>query len=160
LSVLGHVEDIHKWLIKFADTIPISDEQIGQWLEEMGKWLNKSFPESKDTPSLAEVFKPTGVLWIARRPLSQDIKYRPYLSHRDRALMYELEIPSTERQLLKGIESNKIQLTQALFVNEIKCSKCKADYRICPHSKYLDHNVYAILHEFELAFPFWTDRKA
>lgn len=160
LSVLGHIEDTYKWLTEFSSNIPISDNQIVQWLESVGKWLTQKYPEAKNIPHLSEIAQSTGVLWIHRRPLSQDIKLRVYFSDKHNALMSELSIPKTEKQLVEAIKNNQIQIAPAFFIKDSKCSKCKEEYKNCPHSKFLDPDVYQIIDDTDFAFAFWTNKKA
>lgn len=160
LSVLGHVEDIHVWLTQFMSSVPFSEKEIGHWLEEIGKWLAENYPDSRDKPPLAEIVRPTGVLWINRRILSNKIEFRTYYSAEHMALMHGLTLLHKEKKPADVIRNNQIQVARAFFVNQSKCSKCKEEYKKCSHSKYLDSGVVQEMSDAEYLFSFWTDKKA
>ena len=156
VSVLGHVEDLARWLASDFDCPPIDVEGLRQWAEQVSKYLQETFPVLLDIPPLAETIMPTGVLLINRRRVGYgnfDIKY----SSEIQGHIYSLPIPEDEIDLAQSLEKVGIVPGVGLLIKSSRCTNCGDSYKDCDCSKLLDEGV---AHEIldAIPFPFWTNR--
>jgi len=157
LSVLGHVADLEEWLSNPLSNPPMSQDKIRDWAEEVSAFLNESFPEAHDKPSLFKTLMPSGILLIDRKPI-EGAQIQHYWSDEQRALKYELAIPKSEAALMKALEMREFSPAFAFLVLESRCSNCGLAYLDCGCSKLLDDGVGHEITKARIAFPFWTDR--
>lgn len=155
LSILGHLTDILDFLNKFGDEMPILDNQIDTWLEEVSNWLTDNYPESVRIDPLSEIFQPSGVILIKRYDLLPSMLNKSFY-------YYEWENSDLnfikDEKLVNTMKNYSIQTATSFFLDKSSCNKCKDDYRTCKHSKYLD-NVSEIINYIEPISVFLTDKK-
>ena len=156
VSVLGHVEDLARWLSSDLESPPTNMEGLRQWAEQVSKYLREAFLVQYDTPALAKTIMPTGVLLIDRRRIGYgnfDIEY----SNEIQGHIYSLPIPENEVNLAHALEQAGIVPGVGLLIQRSRCTNCKEPYRDCNCSILLDEGVAdEILNA--IPFPFWTDR--
>lgn len=157
LSILGHVKDISDFLNKFGIDMPILDNKIHSWLEQISEWITTKYPNSQFIEPLNEIFKFSGILLIKRLQLSPQILNDSYYSY-EFGEYPKLNFEKLNENLIDDIKSQRIQTATSFILNKSTCSVCNEDYRTCPHSKYLDE-VNPLIEDIEPVSVFLTDKK-
>lgn len=157
LSVMGHCKDIFEWLNE-NKSIPLEKKLFKNWLEKQSTFINQ-YPIKEDSPPLFEMVCSDGVLYIRRRGIQPEIKYKLEFDDRNRILI-AFEFPKEHFELAAAYQNRNIDVALCYLHKKKECSKCKGDYYTCSHSKTFDNNVFVNVTDFEFTGIIWTDRKA
>ncbi|MEA4967861.1 MAG: hypothetical protein VB048_07070 [Bacteroidaceae bacterium] len=160
LAIIGNVSNILKWL-NYNIEIPLDSNLFYSWLEKQKSFLNSNFNKNSDIdkPSINEIMCSDGSLYIKRRSLPNNIKYRRYFDD-DNNVKYEFKCSTSQIDFYNAITKKEIEISDAFICEKFICSKCNKDYRLCNHSKLLDDNVTVMLKDLKFINGFLTDRKA
>ena len=155
LSILGYPMQINAWINKFVSNIPLNDNKIGSWLDNIGKWIYNINPHIDDH-NFARILKPDGILTIQRFILNPSL-YK--IISQDGNTLIELAIPVEEKKIYDLIQSGEVDAALGYYVTKIICSKCGEDYIDCNHSKYMDSGVFTTLEKVDNRLAILTDKK-
>lgn len=156
ISVLGHVDDLEKWLSTPLAYPPTAMGELRDWSEQTAQQLTDNYVAAVDSPPIFEVLMPTGVLHINRRRVEWgnfDVEYSDELQGH----VFRLPIPQGEESLSKALCAEGIVPGVGALILDSRCTSCGGPYRDCGCSKLLDEDV---AQEITKACPFlfWTDR--
>ncbi len=155
ISVIGHCLDVLKWL-KANEQIPIRKDSFKSWLEGQKYFINK-YPLKEDRPSVFEIVSSDGVLFIKRRSITTEVKYE-FRNDENNKMMIGIKFNKDQEELEMAYRNGELNIAPEYILEATKCNKCGEDYRMCPHSKYLDDNVSETVIKAELVNIIWTNR--
>lgn len=155
LSVLGHVNDLAKWLTQ-SIKIPTTRPDFIQWLEKQSNFLNKEVSENVDKPALGSIVQFDGVLYIKRKIVGGEFK--PEYLMEDDAMVVAIEIPPDKKDLYNELVKNNIRPVLAATIKRKTCLKSNQNYWDSPHSRILDDDIITSIDDIDNVFAFWSDK--
>lgn len=134
ISCYGNIETLFEWMENHL-SFPVEEKQFSKWVEKQRKYL-QTFPESSDDPLITSLVQSDGVLYIKRR----HVKYPYKFKEDERGLVYSIEFPEKNDEVLTLVEKEKVEPKMLMIVTEMKWEDTNEDYFTSPRSKWLDEN--------------------
>lgn len=153
VSCFGHIKDLQRWLLSF-DEIPTNRKDFKIWLDNQKKYLNTNYERQEEKPRFKDIAQFDGVLYIKREIV--DNKYEPTPVIENKQMICTIKIPNKKHY--SDIQNGYITPVMACVPTKAICSKSNLDYKISPHSKFLDEDVYTKIENFEDLCFYWSDR--
>jgi hypothetical protein len=157
LSLVGHVEDMAKWLSAEESALPTSLEEVGSWAEKAAERLTALFPDSKGGPSFEQMLKGTGLQILGRRSLLPGEFSLESEKGRPLPTVIINELPTTAAAITL-LREHRIVPTFGLYITCSSCSRCGHAYATCGCVKNIDPDVGQTIEDCEIAGVYWTNR--
>lgn len=157
LSLYGQCADLLDFLKADVARLPEQNNEIPEWCDQVAAWMQRYSPADRPIPH--DIIQPSGILWLKRRPVPEDIDIKVKYCDQEKGVKYKANIPSKYRDLGKSMQSGEISLRCCFLIEEVVCSCCKEDYLQCNCSAVLDGG-HKIIRKGEPLGAFLTDRPA
>jgi hypothetical protein len=157
LSIYGHSKDLLDFLETEVPHLPFSNADIDAWMLRMKTFMNKWSESTR--PIIHDVMKPSGILWINRQQIPEDINVELNYFEDEKRLKYAMELPQHYEALKKSLEDGTIAIRCASIVDEVICTGCSRSFLECDCSAVLD-DVTKKITKLSSTTPFFTDKPA
>jgi hypothetical protein len=158
ISAIGHATSVAKWLELTGGRWPGFGMQPADWIDWQKAEMAKVWSTRSGFPSIEEIGRTTGSLWIHRRPLGKEVEVESQVDEGKQGIRHKLMFPPEEDALLGAVESGLLGVATGYEVLAARCIKCGGDYMKCEHSKLLDDGVTVEISKCNPLGRFWTDR--
>jgi hypothetical protein len=156
LGILGHVEDVQRWLAHPDPFPPPGADAQHRWIERVGEAM-AAHGAAGNVPPLAAVITYGGTFAFERVTLPPSM-FTPVASAD--GLQVGLRIPRADVELLDAVRTGALAVKPVYTYGSSTCSKCGAVYATCPHVRLVDAGVSQSLKDLAMLFVHWTDRPA
>ncbi len=161
LSIAGHIEDVSQYIEHVGALFRCAtDDEVAMWTNATAERLERGVQDAGMVASdgvVERLMTPNATFWIARTMISSE---EGEIAATGKGPLFRLRIPRGCKDLVDALNAGRLSPALALVVKSATCTKCGGEYVACPCSKYVDDNAGQRATDFEIAYPFWTDRPA
>lgn len=155
LSVMGHIDDLSKWLTQCGN-IPANRDEMIKWLEKQRTYLNNTSSANLSHPEVADICQLDGVLYMKRITLTDEFKWK--LKENDNEVGIEFEIPKKHQTLYEEMVKQNIRPVISFIIKKKTCLKTQLNYLQSPYSSILDEGIITSIDEVDFVHPVWSDK--
>ena len=153
ISIMGHIDDVWKWLEMPVSQIPLSKDKLDSWSEKVTDYLDSNYPSADDCPPLGNTLQDSGLLAILRQQ-PKNLKTEYFVDE----FGLRFNASGLDNQAISLINSGDISLSGSFILSELTCTNCNQQYIQCDCNSLLDSSVSRRVDSCRPLPLHWTDR--
>lgn len=134
LSFYGHCIDLIEYFKHDKFKLPKYETTVGDWCDSLSNWMKK-YPKT-DRPIPDDIIKPSGILWLKRQPIPEEIDIE--FSKKEKGIAFKASFPPEYQDLGIAIDNGDMSIRCCFLVNEVMCTNCGKSIFTCGCSVVLD----------------------